>query len=522
MPDEEQKNEQPPMSPGELPTPMPQPVEQSSELAGELPKPVAEEPVAIEQSSPEPVVEQEVPEPPVAEPVEASTPTPIEVSTEEETPAAQPTVEAQTAEEPVSTPESELNSLPPAEAPMPTFADEEPIAAQNPFVTAQTVHPDTSENAATSMTSSQALAPVKKKGKKGLVAGIIIAIFALLIGGTASGYFLWYQNPDKVIMDTIVNAIKADSATYKGTLKYVTDTTDVAIDVKGQIDQSAADGTIGVTITPKEDTTIDLGSIVVSGQVVAMEDGTAYVKLNDLQSAYEKLRDNLVQAAAEESATMDLTLTSDQLVSAKAAYDTFLLPTVKKLDGQWIKTDAAELEDTSSAADDSLSCVSDAFKKAVDDGTFADDIISAYQDNPFLSVSEDLGIQNGSQGYALAYDNAKADAFTKATENTQLAKDVMACDVGDEDTTTEENAAIMSQVKRIELWTDQFSHKLTRLVVEAKDDDTNSSVTADITTALDVETSITAPSDAKTLKEVLGTGTDTLLFNLLGTSSSSY
>ena len=516
MPDEEQNNGQTTPTPDELPTPMPRPVEPASEPMNETPAPDAEQSVSEPETMPT--------ELPSSEPVSSELPTPVAVEEPVEAPFAESTAEEAQTPESTPTPESEADSLPPAEAPMPTFGDEEPVTVHdNPFVTGPTVHPNPTPDAPDAMAAPSTPSAKKKSGrKKGIIFGILIAILLLIIGGTASGYFLWYQNPDKVIMDTIVNAIKADSATYKGTLKYVTDTTDVAIDVEGQIDQSAADGTIGVTITPKEDTAVDLGSIVVSGQVIAMKDGTTYVKLNDLQSAYEKLRDNLVQAAAEESAAMDMTLTSDQLVSAKEAYDTFLLPTVKKLDGQWIKTDAAELEDTSGTADDSLSCVSDAFKKAVDDGTFADDIISAYQDNPFLSVSEDLGVQNGSQGYVLAYDNAKADAFTKATEDTQLAKDVMACDVGDEDTTTEEDAATMSQVKRIELWTDQFSHKLTRLVVEAKDDDANSSVTADVTTALDVETSVTAPSDAKTLEEVLGTGTDTALFNLLGTSSSSY
>ena len=100
-----------------------------------------------------------------------------------------------------------------------------------------------------------------------------------------------------------------------------------------------------------------------------------------------------------------------EIAAFRDQIDEMMMPTVKKLDGQWLKLNASDIDQTTST--DVMSCVSDALKKASDDSA-VQEIIDTYKANAFVNPGESLGTKNGSVGYVLDFDQNKAAAFRDA------------------------------------------------------------------------------------------------------------
>ena len=121
-----------------------------------------------------------------------------------------------------------------------------------------------------------------------------------------------------------------------------------------------------------------------------------------------------------------------------------------------------------------------------------------------------LGTEDGSLGYVLTLDEAKAKAFGEAIEETQLAKDIRTCTGDDAAIATDDEISFKDQ--RFEFWVDQWTHEPTRIVAQVTTTESTAFATTteesattfsiDMTTELNASVEIKAPADAKSLEDV--------------------
>jgi hypothetical protein len=333
-------------------------------------------------------------------------------------------------------------------------------------------------------------APKKSGKKKFVIASIIIAALALLGGGGAYAYFGWYQNPDKVIADSLANTLSSTPGSVKMNASYKAGDTGVSLSVDAKGNDKIADATLSfeyASTTQK----IDLKS---TANMVATENGTVYLKFNKVRELAEKAVDAMVESSAAQYKQFGYNLTESQIAQQKKAALTQYEPVIAKIDNKWIKFSA----DSKSTTSEDQKCAKDAIAKLKTDSAYRNEIGKVYADNKFVVIKEQLGLKNGSYGYVLELDQDKTKAFGKAAESTQFAKDLKKCS-GSTPSSSSSSSSSSDKFKntRVELWVSQWSHQVTGLKVSTTYEDTQSAdLTFDLTIGYDKAGNISEPTDA--------------------------
>jgi len=343
--------------------------------------------------------------------------------------------------------------------------------------------------------------PPQKKSKKKLVISILMAgIVALLVGGAVAAYNLWYQNPDKVLADSLTNLMKATSVAGNGKLVYASNDGDVTITVDHITGQREGRATVAMDFALKDPEV----SVALSGEGVYTEERDLYVKVNDLQDAYESLLEDIVELAAGQ-AEPGQTIPEEQMQQYKDMVDGIVGPVVEKIDSRWIKISSDDLEGAIEGWNDETGeCAEAAFADLQKDEAKQREIVDAYKKNKFIVVQEQLGSRNGSLGYLLDIDEAAAEAFGEAAKQTATGRQLEEC--GDEVfSELEDNSAqsdnTITEDTRFELWVDRWSHEVTRVYAEARNED-NVKMTFDYSPRFNENVTVDAPSDVITIKEL--------------------
>ena len=314
----------------------------------------------------------------------------------------------------------------------------------------------------------------KKKSKKPIVIGGIIAlVLGLLAGGGVFAYSM-YQNPQKVISDAVMSAITAKVATYTGTMKI--DSSDVkasiALTGKGNSNDNSLHAEITITTTGKD--------LTLTGDAVLAKNGDLYVKLSKLDTI-----------------ASELTRLVDQTTGTSSA--SYIQKALAKVDGTWIKVSSEDLKTYSDSLATSQSCFTKVSEKYKNDSSVINEIGTLYQKNQFIVVEKDLGIVNGSIGYQLKADDAKTKAFAESLKSTKLYTALHDCD----ETFTIDPKALVDNgevADTYQLWANQWTHQLTKFGVQS----TSGGATLDATISTDFSKAVTVdiPSNTTTLAQL--------------------
>lgn len=326
-----------------------------------------------------------------------------------------------------------------------------------------------------------------KKSRKGLIALIIsIAAVLLLGGGAALAYFLWYQNPDKVVSDAFSSAFSAKSVEFKGSIN-VDSSADqtsgvknvrLSFDGKSNNDAALIDAVFEVASSNGQTVKVD-GSVVTS-------DKDIFVKVKNLENVL-----NIMLNAPE----------------GESILNTPLGPLVKKVDGNWIKLSNGDLSDINEEYNKVQTCTSDLVAKVKKDKSYLNELGDVYKKNKFIVIEKSLGSKTvsgvDSIGFVVKTDVAKVKSFVKAVGDTKFGKEFATCDdsidfnkMADEIKEADEKDGTAT----VEVWAARFGHQLTGINITSNDDTSVTALSSEFT--FNKEVKIDTPTEALTIKDI--------------------
>lgn len=347
-------------------------------------------------------------------------------------------------------------------------ADDGPSARQTPYVPRTAEIEDSSRMDVVNPASAPAT-PVKKRN--GLVISLVIAALVLL--GLGLAYVYWYQNPNKVVSDAVINALAADSLTYTGTVTTVGSTKMVA----------TLDGGVamdGATVNAKFAFDVEGKKYTLDGNGVIDEKSDLYVKVRNIDG----LVNNYRRAIPADSQKL-----FDQIID--------------KIDDKWIKVSSEDVKSYSANAANIQKCTAELANKIQNDKNLEAELINAYKKHPFITIDESLGVKDGSLGYTLSSDQNVTKDFTKEYKNTSLYQSMVKCDssfaIKDED--------ILRQYKdepgnkaTVDVWVDRWTHQITNVVM--KNEDKTGEANVSFKPKFNRPVAIVPPKDSTTLEQL--------------------
>ena len=360
--------------------------------------------------------------------------------------------------------------------------------------------PEQSQSAPQPPYGNTATQPKKKRVR--LIVGIISGVVALILVVTALLlYFLWWQNPQKMVTDAVANAITTKKAIVNGKVTVnAGDNGRLELDIKTANDAPKSKTDIAARITVNGVSE----SVKVNAELVSDGNGTLYIKAKGIKKAITSLVDAVIENQLRASNVAMDTSTEQQADAYKKQIMTQLNPVLAKIDDKWLKISVSDFDEKASE------CSAKVMSKLQKDDAMRNEIANLYAENSFLIIKDTkVEERNGARGFEIDVNSAeshdKARAFAEAMKDTQFGKELRKCDPGADFKTKRNSAKNSKEDNRgaLRIWVDSFSHKLK--AVEFKLDDHDQEVTANLT--LDIEQDkteeITVPSSAENLKDVM-------------------
>jgi hypothetical protein len=321
--------------------------------------------------------------------------------------------------------------------------------------------------------------PVKNVKKKRIIIGSIIVGALLLIGGgTALAYNLWYQNPEKVVTDALINAFKAD--TLKLTGSFEAKNNEFSMNV--MIDAKAA--TKNGEVAAKIEFTSGEQSMKLDGAGYYGVDGDLYIKVNNAKDIISAVTGDMTGEATPFDALAD------------------------KVSGKWIKITDGDIGELSEEYKKSQVCIEDVMKQVGENKALTNEVAKLYKNNRFITIKEKLGssVVNkvDSLGYVIDVDGNKVKSFAAGLETTEVGKKLKACDdtydfkaFADSVKTEEKNIAGDGKVQ---LWASRFGHEITEVNANGTSDDTQ--IKAVVNPVFNKSLDLKAPADSLSLESL--------------------
>lgn len=455
------------------------------------------QPMESDQPTPPSPSEQSVESAPVDQPDQSVQPTVTDVpAPAPEPPQSQPIAPASSFGQPV-----DAISTPPAE-PTPAFWNGTPAAPIAPGTVFGSGGPSFVDTK-------------PKRSKKPLVLGILGAL-VVVVAGLVLSYFLWYQNPDKVVADGFVHMVEAQQSTETGSVVLTASGTSVTVDFNGGTSAGNASGDATIKIKAGSGAMEGL-DVNAKGSVVTMKNGDVYFKVSDLQQTISAFVDEILDAQFTQMGISGLSGAQREQVKQEAMKE--FQPIIDQLDNQWIRISASDLNGENSKTQQ---CLTDAFNMLETDKNASNELTDVYKKNKFVTVEKKFGSKNGSLGYQLKFDKDTAKKFVDQAGDTKFGKTIEKCDTSSSATKSLsdgiDSLANTFSSSTTTVWVGRFDHQITDVSFDGKaksssDPDVQFSLKPDFSKG----PSIAAPKNAKSFKDVenslsaLGSDTGTSL-----------
>ena len=322
-----------------------------------------------------------------------------------------------------------------------------------------------------------------KKKKTGLIIGVVLGVIVLIsIVSAALVYFLWWQNPEKMVTDAMSSAIMSKKMTANG--KVVVDMRDqgkIELNVKTATDS----GKSKANIDAKFDVKGVEKNIPLKGDAVLDSDGTIYVKINNFKDLYGTLLEMVMESSSGGN------LSRSQIETYRDQTLRKMSSEIDKMGNTWMKISPDEIGSE-------YRCGINALKKIQSDESVRKELVQIYQKNSYFTIKDSkISDRNGGRGFELQGNNkSNSSKFEEEFKNSSVGKALSKCGKSNSYKSSESSSIDTASLK---VWVDRSSHELKAL--ELKGD--SKKVSVEISFDIDVNKSeeIKIPSSAESLKE---------------------
>lgn len=324
-----------------------------------------------------------------------------------------------------------------------------------------------------------------KKKKTGLIIGIVLGVIALIaIISAVLVYFLWWQNPEKMVTDAMSNAIMAKKMTADGKVAIdMRDQGKIELNVKTATDSGKSKANIDARLNIKG---VEK-NIPLKGDAVLDSDGTIYVKINNFKDLYGTLLEIVMESSSGgKMSRTQMEAYRDQTLKK-------LNSEINKMNGTWMKISPDEIGSE-------YKCGINALKKIQSDESARKELAQIYQKNSFFTIKDSkISDRNGGRGFELQGNNkSNSSKFEEEFKNSSVGKALSKCGKSNDYKSSESSSIDESSLK---VWVDRSSHELKAL--ELKGDSKKASVEISFDINMNKSEEIKAPSDAESLKEFI-------------------
>ena len=322
-----------------------------------------------------------------------------------------------------------------------------------------------------------------KKKKTGLIIGVVLGVIVLIsIVSAALVYFLWWQNPEKMVTDAMSNAVMSKKMTANG--KVVVDMRD-----QGKIELNVKTATDSGKSKANIDAKLDIKgvekNIPLKGDAVLDSDGTIYVKINNFKDLYGTLLEMVMESSSGGN------LSRSQIETYRDQTLRKMSSEIDKMGNTWMKISPDEIGSE-------YRCGINALKKIQSDESVRKELVQIYQKNSYFTIKDSkISDRNGGRGFELQGNNkSNSSKFEEEFKNSSVGKALSKCGKSNSYKSSESSSIDTASLK---VWVDRSSHELKAL--ELKGD--SKKVSVEISFDIDVNKSeeIKIPSSAESLKE---------------------
>lgn len=346
-------------------------------------------------------------------------------------------------------------------------------------------------------TNTEMVYPSDKK-RTGKIVGIVLgSIFLLALIAGVLLYFLWWQNPKKMVTDAVVNLINTEQMMASGKMSMKSPSMAMTMEIKQNTTKSDSNADVVVRVKPKgleKELSLNLSGVYT-------DSGDVYVKVDGLNSTVDTAIDSYISSMEKSNFQ---TLTLEQRAHVKGEFRKIADPIVSKADKKWLKISASDFKDNKQ-----LTCTMDVFKELQTNKEYKKEIADAYRDNDFLVIKDSVDSKNGAKGFEIDLDSQevrdKAKSFGEALKGSSLAKRLKDCDKSSQvDVDDRIDKASDSDTRgTLRVWVDPWSHQLRSVEVKAgsEKDKSDMELVYDLDPGKSKEVEI--PSGAENFKSVM-------------------
>ena len=322
-----------------------------------------------------------------------------------------------------------------------------------------------------------------KKKKTGLIIGVVLGVIVLIsIVSAALVYFLWWQNPEKMVTDAISSVIMSKKMTADG--KVVVDMRD-----QGKIELNVKTATDSGKSKANIDAKLDIKgvekNISLKGDVILDSDGTIYVKINNFKDLYGTLLEVVMESSSGGN------LSRSQIETYRDQTLRKMSSEIDKMGNTWMKISPDEIGSE-------YKCGIDVLKKIQSDESARKEVAQLYQKNSSFTIKDSkISDRNGGRGFELQGNNkSNSSKFEEEFKNSSVGKALSKCGKSNSYKSSESSSIDESSLK---VWVDRSSHELK--AVELKGNDKKASVEISFDINVNKSEEIKIPSSAESLKE---------------------
>ena len=338
---------------------------------------------------------------------------------------------------------------------------------------------------------------------------IIGSVSLLLIISAVLTYFLWWQNPKKILLDAVVGVVAAKEYTSTGSTTLSVDGVDVKLEFGGR----ANDGNYGGEAVLKVRPDGYDKDIEVKVKAVYSSESVFYLRADGIEKIIDDAIDVYVKSTIDSLSDSYYYSYSDaDIASIKDTLKSYFDPIIDKVDGKWIKISSKDIEDEDSREE--YECTTNVLQKLGNDSKQVKEIIAVYRENDFLFIKNTLFREDGSTGYEIDVSSKEAqeayEKFEKAVENTEAGKAIKKCSSSDDDDKKDDKSENEGKESdddtkyKLIVWVNPLSHKLTGVDFEATSEKSKASIKHSQGFSIGQSEKIDIPSDTKDLRDLMG------------------